>query len=116
MDSCNCRVLFSMLDFCFANTEGLKAPYNGQLHKTIGLYVAPDQRMHVQDARMPTPRLQSMYTEMVVLIRKLYQVCRLVHGDLSEYNILVNEVSPLPLSRKTRTSLGLQNAGSMVHL
>lgn len=45
-----------------------------------------------QDARLPLPRLQSMYTEMIVLIRKLYQECRLVHGDLSEYNILVNKV------------------------
>ena len=42
---------------------------------------------------MPLPRLQSMYTEMVLLIRKLYQECRLVHGDLSEYNILVDDVS-----------------------
>ena len=48
----------------------------------------------VQDAKMPTARLQSMYTEMVLLMRKLYQECRLVHGDLSEYNILVDDVSP----------------------
>lgn len=33
------------------------------------------------------------YTEMVMVIRKLYQDCRLVHGDLSEYNILFHEVS-----------------------
>ena len=33
------------------------------------------------------------YTEMVMIIRKLYQDCRLVHGDLSEYNILFHEVS-----------------------
>lgn len=32
------------------------------------------------------------YTEMVMIIRKLYQDCRLVHGDLSEYNILFHEV------------------------
>jgi hypothetical protein len=33
------------------------------------------------------------YTEMVMMIRKLYQDCRLVHGDLSEYNILFHQVS-----------------------
>lgn len=49
---------------------------------------------------MPTARLQSMYTEMVILMRKLYQDCRLIHGDLSEYNILVNEVLALSLKKK----------------
>ena len=34
------------------------------------------------------------YTEMVLILRRLYQDCRLVHGDLSEYNILFHQVSP----------------------
>ena len=29
-----------------------------------------------------------LYEECVVMMRNLYQVCRLVHGDLSEYNLL----------------------------
>lgn len=38
------------------------------------------------------PRLRGAYSEMLLIMRTLYQTCRLVHGDLSEYNILVHEV------------------------
>lgn len=48
----------------------------------------------LQDANIPLQQLRSMYTDMVLLIRTLYQECRLVHADLSEYNILVHEVGP----------------------
>ena len=48
-----------------------------------------------QDADLSPNRLRMAYTEMVMIIRKLYQDCRLVHGDLSEYNILFHEVSML---------------------
>ena len=59
---------------------------------------------------MPTARLQSMYTEMVLLMRKLYQECRLVHGDLSEYNILVNDVSRPYSAFKHRVNFWAANA------
>ena len=48
----------------------------------------------LQDTSIPLQQLRSMYTDMVLLIRTLYQECRLVHADLSEYNILVHEVRP----------------------
>lgn len=44
-------------------------------------------------------RLRGAYSEMLIILRTLYHTCRLVHGDLSEYNILVHEARPLPLSR-----------------
>ncbi len=34
------------------------------------------------------------YTQLVLLVRRLYQDCRLVHADLSEYNILVHQARP----------------------
>jgi RIO kinase 1 len=42
----------------------------------------------LRDARLPPPRLRRAYTEVVLLVRALYQKCRLVHADLSEYNML----------------------------
>jgi len=38
--------------------------------------------------------LQVFYTQLVLLVRRLYQDCRLVHADLSEYNILVHQARP----------------------
>lgn len=37
---------------------------------------------------MPDSELQGLYTELLVAMRRMYRQCRLVHGDLSEYNIL----------------------------
>lgn len=46
----------------------------------------------LRDADLPLPRLRAAYTEMVCVVRALYQKCRLVHADLSEYNILYHKV------------------------
>jgi len=46
----------------------------------------------LRDADLTPQRLRQAYTEMVVIIRTLYQTCRLVHADLSEYNILYHKV------------------------
>jgi len=34
---------------------------------------------------------RSLYVQLLGVMRRLYQVCKLVHADLSEYNILYNE-------------------------
>ncbi|KAL4432421.1 hypothetical protein ABPG77_001720 [Micractinium sp. CCAP 211/92] len=55
----------------------------------------------LKDAGLPPARMRQAYTEMVVMIRQLYQKCRLVHADLSEYNILVhnNELHCIDVSQ-----------------
>ena len=42
----------------------------------------------LKDAAIPDEEVQGLYVELVVAMRRMYQQCRLVHGDLSEYNIL----------------------------
>ncbi len=44
---------------------------------------------------MSLQQQQTFYTQLVLLMRQMYQECHLVHADLSEYNILVHEVHPL---------------------
>ena len=45
----------------------------------------------VQDANLPSPLLREAYYDLINIIWRLYRVCKLVHGDLSEYNILYHE-------------------------
>lgn len=44
----------------------------------------------LKDAGLPPQRMRRAYTEVILLIRALYHKCRLVHADLSEYNLLVH--------------------------
>ena len=70
-------------------------------------------------------RLRGAYSEMLLILRTLYQDCRLVHGDLSEYNILVHEVTTLRFCVYSGTMLpscaakchvGLQGQVSLCHM
>nr|XP_043636934.1 serine/threonine-protein kinase RIO1-like [Erigeron canadensis] len=45
----------------------------------------------LKDAALSLDKLREGYFEMVTTMRVLYQKCKLVHGDLSEYNILFHE-------------------------
>lgn len=45
----------------------------------------------MQDANLPGALLREAYHDLLHIIWRLYRQCKLVHGDLSEYNILYHE-------------------------
>ena len=45
----------------------------------------------LKDDALSEDKLSESYLEVVIMMRTLYQKCKLVHGDLSKYNILYHE-------------------------
>ncbi|KAF8645213.1 hypothetical protein AX16_008040 [Volvariella volvacea WC 439] len=45
----------------------------------------------LKDAGLAASELVSLYAELVLNVRKMFHQCKLVHADLSEYNILYHE-------------------------
>lgn len=74
----------------------------------------PAPRLKDAAASMSLGRLAECYMELVDIMRGMYTVCRLVHADLSEYNLLVPEggyvYSPPPL----QSDLDQQGAGRVM--
>ena len=54
--------------------------------KFIGTNGWPAPRL--KDAKLSDKRIRETYLQLIEMMRKMYQVCHLVHGDLSEYNLL----------------------------
>ena len=55
----------------------------------LGVDGWPSPRL--KDAQLSESKARELYYECVVHMRNMYQKCRLVHADLSEYNMLVHE-------------------------
>lgn len=45
----------------------------------------------LKDAKIPASEYPSLYEELVLNMRRMYHRCKLVHADLSEYNILYHD-------------------------
>lgn len=50
-----------------------------------------DDEQHPATTEGADCRWRALYVQLLGLMRRMYQVCRLVHADLSEYNILYHE-------------------------
>jgi len=55
----------------------------------------------LKDAVLSERRMREAYVQTVVIMRQMYQRCKLVHGDLSEYNLLWhnNEIYVIDVSQ-----------------
>ncbi|KAF4580871.1 putative extragenic suppressor of the bimD6 mutation [Ophiocordyceps camponoti-floridani] len=51
----------------------------------------PKLRDALPDAETGDARWRLLYTQLLAIMRRMYQVCRLVHADLSEYNVLCHQ-------------------------
>ncbi|THH27031.1 hypothetical protein EUX98_g7147 [Antrodiella citrinella] len=55
----------------------------------------------LKDAQVPASVIADLYAELILMVRKMFQECKLVHADLSEYNILYHIESPPSLPTST---------------
>ncbi|KAK7681528.1 hypothetical protein QCA50_015260 [Cerrena zonata] len=50
----------------------------------------------LKDADIPTSAHTELYVELILMVRRMFHECKLVHADLSEYNILYHIEHPTP--------------------
>ncbi|CAA7032959.1 unnamed protein product [Microthlaspi erraticum] len=64
-----------------------------RLHVLVMEFIGRDgwAAPRLKDAALSLDKLRETYLELIIQMRVLYQKCKLVHGDLSEYNILYFE-------------------------
>ena len=64
----------------------------GRLIRLESINISASPRL--KDAEIPEDKMATVYAEMIVAMRRMFQVCRLVHADLSEYNVLYVRLLP----------------------
>ena len=45
----------------------------------------------LKDAQLPSAECAGLYQQLVLVVRTMFQTCKLVHADLSEYNIIYHQ-------------------------
>ena len=51
----------------------------------------------LKDAGLSESKARELYRSVLVSVHKMFHLCKLVHGDLSEYNMLYHQVvTPVP--------------------
>lgn len=70
----------------------------------LGLDAAPSPQL--KEARLDEDQLRSSYEQVVDIMERMYKECDLIHGDLSEYNLLWhnNQVFVIDVSQSMFTS------------
>ncbi|CAL1712588.1 unnamed protein product [Somion occarium] len=58
----------------------------------------------LKDADFPASRATALYVELILMVRKMFHECKLVHADLSEYNILYHIEDSAPSKPETQES------------
>ena len=76
---------------------GLRVPRVEMLrsHVLVMEFIGEDgvaaPRLRDAAANISTKKMRSLFTELILDVRLMYQKCRLVHADLSEYNLLFHD-------------------------
>jgi RIO kinase 1 len=55
----------------------------------LGVFHRASPRL--KDVEIPAEKYEDLYLDLILTIRKIYHDCKLVHADLSEYNILYHQ-------------------------
>lgn len=65
-------------------------------HVLVMSFVGHDQcpAQKLRDVKLPPEQMEDAYKQVTEVMKRMYSVCKLVHADLSEYNILWHEDKP----------------------
>lgn len=78
-----------LMDFLGADQEESSIYHHHQYQRNQDNEISTWPAPKLRDANLSLSKLNEYYMEVIDLMRGMFQLCRLVHADLSEYNLLV---------------------------